>query len=406
MPVYKQFKYYKIRDCPSCRFYKFNECHQPVPNDFNCNFITRKEFVHKYYFKTSINGRTFVRRGFRLKKDAEKAEMQFRKEIIGENYFIDKSKRFPTYNELLNEYYNFIKTNYKKTYTIKIKRVIENYYYKLLPDVPINQLVKMDADKVQKIIAAEHISVKTKNDHLNFLKRFFNWVKKYYDYDYRYISLIPQYRDYTIHRLKRKSPIIEFSDFLKIFKACDDPFYQLALLTLFIFGYRIGELLALTVDSFNFADESVEIYQAVNFKGGKGKEAFDLVTPKTASSERIQQMPKLYSTLVKKHIDEHHLKKKDFIFFRANNKKIPMHENTFRRQLEKYCRMYNPEFHPHMLRTSICTHLREKGVSLEEVSKYLGHADLEVTAKYYSKSSNQKNELLNDVINDFIQKII
>ena len=32
-----------------------------------------------------------------------------------------------------------------------------------------------------------------------------------------------------------------------------------------------------------------------------------------------------------------------------------------------------------MLRTSIVTHLKEKGVSLDEISKYLGHQETAIT---------------------------
>lgn len=72
-------------------------------------------------------------------------------------------------------------------------------------------------------------------------------------------------------------------------------------------------------------------------------------------------MPTIYSTLIKEHIKRFKLKKKDFIFFRSKKEKnIPMHENTFRKNLETYCKAYNKEFHPHMLIASIVTHLKKK----------------------------------------------
>ena len=59
-----------------------------------------------------------------------------------------------------------------------------------------------------------------------------------------------------------------------------------------------------------------------------------------------------------------------------------------------------------MLRTSICTHLREKGVPIEEISHYLGHNDIKVTEEYYSKVSFQKEESLNTAIDDILKKIL
>lgn len=118
-------------------------------------------------------------------------------------------------------------------------------------------------------------------------------------------------------------------------------------------------------------------------------------------------MPTIYSTLIKEHIKRFKLKKKDFIFFRSEKEKnIPMHENTFRRNLETYCKAYNKEFHPHMLRASIVTHLKEKGVSLDEISKYLGHQETAITEQYYLKTSINKEKQINDVIEDFMKEIV
>lgn len=133
MPTYKQFKYYKIRDCPSCRYYKFGECHQPIPNDFNCNFITKKEFVHKYYFKTTINGRSFLRRGFKTAEAARIAETDLRRELISKhsNSFI--VRRLPRYKELLDIYASEELKHYKDTYYVQERRKINNFYSSLFP---------------------------------------------------------------------------------------------------------------------------------------------------------------------------------------------------------------------------------------------------------------------------------
>ena len=405
MPVYKQYKYYRIRDCPGCRYFKFGECHHPVPNDFNCHFITRKEFQHRYFFKTSILGRSFIRRGFATKEAARDAETEFRREIInGKSMGIQKS-HLPTYRALLEEYYAFIKENLKSTYAVKIRRAIDNYYCKLYPDMPIDQLIKSDSDKVRKKIASECVSVQTKNDRLNFIRRFFQWIKKYYEYEYRYAFLIPQFRDYKIRRQKRKAQIVELSQFLLIYRSCASDYYRLALLTMFLFGLRISEQIGLTVDSFDFEENTMEIYQAVSYK--TQRKGYVLMTPKTAAGKRILQMPKIYAAMIRKHIDVHHLKKKDFIFFRKPDQySVPIHENTFRRHCETYCQTFSPDFHPHMLRTSICTHLQEKGIPLEEVAKYLGHEGIKVTEIYYSKESRKKKEEVTEALNRILEEIL
>ena len=181
------------------------------------------------------------------------------------------------------------------------------------------------------------------------------------------------------------------------------------LLTMFLFGFRISEQLGLTVDSFDFKDNTVEIYHAVTIKGRKG---IEIVSPKTSAGERVNSIPQLYADLIQKHIKKYKLKNNDFIFFRykthqsRENHQLPVHENTCRRALDYYCKKYNSDFHPHMLRTSICTHLREKGIPIEDISHYLGHNDIKVTEEYYSKVSLKKEDSLNKAIDDILKKIL
>lgn len=408
MPVYKQYRYTKERDCTSCKFYKNLICNHPCPNDFNCCFKLVKIWTKKYYFKTSIRGTSFVHRGFDSKEQARESEVAFRKEILGESYS-KPFKHLPTYKTLLIEFGETTKT-LKPTYYKQTIRRIENFYSNLFPDIPVTNLLSYHAEKCRKIIDKEEVSCQTKNDKLNFIKRFFLWVNKKYHYSYDPIFLLDKYRDYTIKRQKKKQKIVEFDEFIQIMNKCDDDYYKLAFMTLFIFGYRLSEMLGLTASSVDFNDNTIENYQGINFKSGTGKKGFILTTPKTPSSERIREMPIIYSQMIKKHIETFSLSGDDFIFFRTSGKEIlkniPIHENVFRRKADEYCSLYNPSFHPHMLKTSICTHLREKGISLEEVSKYIGHKDTEVTDRYYSKVSNNKTSLINQAIDELLHDIL
>lgn len=360
-----------------------------------------------YFFKTSIYGRAFIRRGFKTRAEARTAEEQFRKELLGESVHRRCNEYYKTYKELLNEYGNYLKSNFKATYSIEQMIKISNYYEKLLPDVKIYKLTKADAMRLRKKIDKEDVKSSTKNNKLNFIKRFFSWVRDNYNFNYKEIFLLDKFKDYEISHVKRKDPIIEFSQFKEIYNKCNDEYYRLALLTMFLYGFRIGEQLALTVSSFDFKSKTIEIYQAVNFKRRTGKKGFLLVTPKTTASKRINSMPDVYVDIIKKYINEHKLKRNDFIFFRNKEEKnIPAHENTFRRHLEEICKKYNPAFHPHMLRKSIVTILRNRGVPIEDISNYIGHENSNITEEYYLKQSKEKEKKLDQILSQMIKEII
>lgn len=134
MPVYKQYRYYKIRDCPGCRYFKFDECHHPAPNDFNCHFITQKEWKGKWFFRVQYKGRIFVKRGYLSQEDAERAEMEFRDKIFNPTDFRAwmPRKSLPTYRALMKIYSDHLK-RYKISSYKYFRLRIQNYYSSLFP---------------------------------------------------------------------------------------------------------------------------------------------------------------------------------------------------------------------------------------------------------------------------------
>ena len=271
----------------------------------------------------------------------------------------------------------------------------------------MDHLNEADAERARKKIDKEKIKCSTKNEKLAFLKRFFKFVESHYHFRYDSIFLIDEFRDYSIKRQVPKEKIVEFNEFIALYQSCTSSYFRLVLLTFFLFGLRISELLGLMPNCFDFEKNTMEIYHQVYFEGS----SFRLICPKTPSSKRINSIPELYAQLVKEHIQKYHLKKDDFIFFHYQTSKQkeqhnkPAYPTSFRRDLERHCRKYNPDFHPHMLRSSIVTHLKEKGISLEEISQYIGHSDTDVTKTYYLKESKEKEKSINEVIEEMLKEI-
>lgn len=410
MSVFKQYQYNKITDCKNCSYYQNDICTSPLPGINTCKFIINKKWNNTYFFKTSIYGKQYIRRGYSSENEAYKAEKEFREEMLVGRTYRSNLKDLPSFKALLIKYGKYVKKNVKASYGITIEKKIKNYYIHLLPDIPVNKLLKCHAEKLRKTIDKENITCASKNNKLNFMKRFFIWIDDNYNFKYNAILVLHKFKDYNIKRTPLRKKIVEFDEFIEIYKNCDSSYYKLALLIMFLYGLRLGEQLALQVNSFDFESKTFETYQTTNFKTGNG--SFILEAPKTRASERHHLMSDELICLIKSHIKNNNLKENDFIFFRytttksIENHKIPVHENTFRRECERYCKKYNKDFHPHMLRTSAVTYLREKGVPLEDISSLVGHKETSVTDIYYSKTSLNKEKLINVVIKEKLKKVI
>lgn len=70
-----------------------------------------------------------------------------------------------------------------------------------------------------------------------------------------------------------------------------------------------------------------------------------------------------------------------------------MHRDSVRRWLEAVGKQLGFHMHPHMLRHTFCTVLLRKGVELTTVSKLAGHANVNMTAKYYIQTSKAEKQL-------------
>lgn len=220
-----------------------------------------------YFFKVSIKGRQFLRRGFKTKKEAVIEEAKF---LLENKKRPKEQKKELTYIELLQEYKKFAKREFKITYYLKLEKEIDNYYSTLFKNIPISKLTYTDVVNARKLIDKANIATKSKNRRRGFLIRFFKWVKIYYNYDFYLIEKMQTFKDYEVKKTIIKNDMVQHEDFIKIYKNCDSSFYKLAFLTFYLFGLRLGELLALKVDAFDFNNKSFEVYQEVNFKTGLG----------------------------------------------------------------------------------------------------------------------------------------
>lgn len=153
----------------------------------------------------------------------------------------------------------------------------------------------------------------------------------------------------------------------------------LAVILMLELGLRRGELLALRWSDFDFKNRTVSISRAVFLNG----DVPAIGETKTANSRRVLPLSKELS----KYLSSLNIEDNGLIFKNKLGKvKSPHNWRTreyipFMKELSKEINV--PALNPHELRHTCGTLLYNKTKNIYAVSKYLGHATVEITAKIY-----------------------
>lgn len=157
---------------------------------------------------------------------------------------------------------------------------------------------------------------------------------------------------------------------------------RVGFMLLFWSGMRIGELLALTEDDFDFARGVVSItknYQRVNGEGF-------ITEPKTPKSRRAVPLPAAVVQAVRDYIPR-------LYDYQSGDRLFPYTKEYFHRAMEKGSAASGIErIRLHDLRHSHASLLIEMGVPILLVSERLGHEDVETTLRTYGHLYPNRND--------------
>lgn len=202
----------------------------------------------------------------------------------------------------------------------------------------------------------------------------------------------------TKYKSKKKRALTENEKY--IIEHCGYTEEERMYLTLLMYtGCRRGELLALSVDDFDFKNDVIVINKAIAF--------FDndpiLKEPKTESGNRVvpilDEAKKIYVDFLKG--------KKGFIFTKSNelyslSNFRCLWENIIRKS-NRFAEQNNlpkVEFTSHIFRHNFATILHSSKVPLKTAQNILGHSDASTTLNIYThldkNSINEAKELLNN----------
>lgn len=163
------------------------------------------------------------------------------------------------------------------------------------------------------------------------------------------------------------------------------------ILLLYTPALRVSEALNVRVKDLNLEKKEI------NVVGGK-KRAKNDIEPVPCNLQVLRQ--------IKRYAERNDLKPSDYIMF-SNQGRQARREWVYR-ALNKRCREagIDKKVGTHTMRRSRATHLLNKGIPLEQVSKYLRHKNLSTTMEYLKITTadiQRKLEELGDPINEILK---
>lgn len=165
----------------------------------------------------------------------------------------------------------------------------------------------------------------------------------------------------------------------------DKPVSFYAFEILYWCGLRLGELLALTSEDFDFSKGTLRINKSYQRIGGE-----DIVTdPKTPKSVRIVQMPDFLTAEMQDYL-------KSLYGLDAGERIFPISKNYLHREMDRGCKATGVKrIRIHDLRHSHVSLLIEMRFSAVAIADRVGHESIDITYRYAHLFPTTQQEIAN-----------
>lgn len=282
-----------------------------------------------------------------------------------------------TFESLTNLYLDDCRNRCKPTSLYEKTYLIETKILPYFKNMAVNE-IKVSAVRFWQNELLSHKSSTGKSYSDTYLKSIHVQLSAILNFGMRYYNL-PSNPAALCGSIGQKKPgtvnfwtINEFHRFLSCQKEGSLPYIIFQIL--FWTGIRSGELLALSLDSFDFDRKLLHITH--NYCRFQGQDL--LLSPKTAGSVRTVSLPDFLCDIIQSYISTlppHHRKGRIF----------PMTKYYLTTELKKGCKNADvKEIRIHDLRHSHASLLIELGYSPLLIAERLGHEKIETTLQIYS----------------------
>ncbi|HGM3506551.1 TPA: tyrosine-type recombinase/integrase [Clostridioides difficile] len=355
-----------------------------------------------YYFDLgTVNGKRkkIERVGGKTKKEAEKALRDALSEFENEGQlFSDNEMSFSDFLDFWYKEYVLLNCKYgtQKNY----EKIIKNH---LKPDLGKYKLKNLNPAILQKFLNDKSRFGLSKNSINNFYGVLSGALKSAV-YPFKFIKENPmQYVHMPKMQENKKNDlkIISLKDFNKILERFPQgSSFYIPLQIAFNTGMRGGEVTALQWDDIDLENKIIHVRHTLI---SKGKEGFELGTPKTESSYRKINIGDTLTKVLREHKKLQKEMKLKFGEWYINSNFVctkEMGEHVTTNSLKYLSRVVNYElgidFNFHSLRHTHATLLLENGANIKDIQHRLGHAKISTTMDTYSHvTNNMRNQTVN-----------
>lgn len=264
-----------------------------------------------------------------------------------------------TVDDLFPSYLTWYKLHRSETSWQDLKNAWHHDISRLMGEYVVLGITSEHFSLYQALRSDGKVSNRTINKELDYFRGFLRWCRKE-----KKMEVLPI--DFEALPYSSPPPIVMSpGEIARILEAAEsEPFYHALILCLYSLGIRISSARRLTPEDFDFENKSVRIRQ----KGGKW-----FVLP--LSDQVIEA--------VKKVIELRKTKPGKAVFSICKSEE-PI--KNMRKALARICERakVTKKANPHLFRHSIATHMLASDVNLRTIQQYLGHSQVETTAKIYT----------------------
>ena len=348
--------------------------------------------------------------GLKVQNNKRKAEQILSQKLVElersyQNNAIDSIDM--TFSQCLDKWLEDKRQEISKTtydnYFLIIKNHIKPYFKnKKLSDIKPKDIDSYCHNELKKVV---HSSV---TKHLNLMKQAIDYavLKEYIDRNPAIIVKLPK------NKKKADDKVIlslsEAKRMLGVMKR--ERIYPIIILTLY-YGMRKEEVLGLTWNDIDFENHNYTINNTIT-QSAKGSIRFNNST-KTVSSNRTLPMNTDIEDIlraVKK--EQEHSKKtlrsayvgNDYNLVFTNKEGKMYRPDYITKKFQKLLKQYNFEkMRFHDLRHSCATIMRDRGIPIDNISKWLGHSDVSTTTDIYIHKDKDINYTTGETMKDIFK---